>query len=213
MCSTTVVINTSSSEVSLWLQKNGRRWLGWQSSLLEAAEVLLWHTPTKWWWWQSSSRQSPWSTCVDFVSIQTVTHQCIHHSKLEEAAILLYLWCIANQIRSPLYGTCQKKLVLNCELVVILRNYFVKTKSQTHRNCIITKFVNSVITYAHTYSHRSCAHFMNFANVSTWIARTLREHTLLVSLREMFARVSLPFFLTSTGKFACLFGSLKQLSS
>ena len=40
-----------------------------------------------------------------------------------------------------------------CKLVVILRDYFVKTKSQTHRDCIITKFANSVNTYAHTYGH------------------------------------------------------------
>ena len=84
-----------------------------------------------------------------------------------------------------------------CKLVAILCDYFVKTKSQTHRNCIIAKFANSVITYAHTYCHCSCAHFVNLANVSTRIARTLREQTLLASLREVFACVSLPF-LTST---------------
>ena len=80
------------------------------------------------------------------------------------------------------------------ELVAILRDYFVKTKSQTHRDCIIAKFANSVNTYAHMYSHCSCAHFMNFANVSTGIARMLREHTLLASLHEVFTCVSLPFF-------------------
>ena len=39
-----------------------------------------------------------------------------------------------------------------------------------------------------------CAHFANFANVSTRIARTLREHMLLASLHEVFVCVSLPFF-------------------
>ena len=83
-----------------------------------------------------------------------------------------------------------------CELVAILRDYvyFVKTKLQTHHDCIIAQFVNSVNTYAYTYGHRSCAHFLNFTNVSMRIARTLREHTLLASLRKVFACVSLPFF-------------------
>ena len=57
-----------------------------------------------------------------------------------------------------------------CKLVAILRDYFVKTKSQTHRDCIIAKFANSVNTYVYTYGHRSCAYFVNFANVSTRIA-------------------------------------------
>ena len=35
------------------------------------------------------------------------------------------------------YDTCQKK---GCELVAILRDYFVKTKLQTHRDCSIAKF-------------------------------------------------------------------------
>ena len=56
------------------------------------------------------------------------------------------------------------------ELVAILCDYFVKTKSQTHRDSIIANFTNSVNTYAHTYNHRSCAHFVNFANVSMRIA-------------------------------------------
>ena len=43
-----------------------------------------------------------------------------------------------------------------------------------------------------------CEHFVNFTNVSTRIARTLREHTLLASLRKVFTCVLLPFFLTST---------------
>ena len=85
-----------------------------------------------------------------------------------------------------------------CEFVAILRDYFVKTKLQTHRDCIIAKFANSVNAYVHTYSHRSCAYFVNFTNVSTWIARTLHEHTFLASLREVFACVLLPFFLTCT---------------
>ena len=87
--------------------------------------------------------------------------------------------------------TCQKKVA---NWVTILCDYFVKTKSQTHRDCIITKFVNSVNTYAHTYGHRSCVHFVNFANVSMRIARMLCEHTLLASLHEVFACVLLPFF-------------------
>ena len=88
-----------------------------------------------------------------------------------------------------------------CELVAILRDYFVETKLQTHCDCIIAKFANSVNTmHIHTaiWSAVYCAHFVNFANVSTRIARTLREHTLLARLREVFACVSLPFFLTST---------------
>ena len=44
-----------------------------------------------------------------------------------------------------------------CELVAILRDYFVKTKSQTHSDCIIAKFANSVNTYVHTYCHRIVA--------------------------------------------------------
>ena len=62
------------------------------------------------------------------------------------------------------------------------------------RDCIIAKFANSVNTYANTYGHRSCAHFVNFANVSTRIARTFRERMLLASLREVFACALLPFF-------------------
>ena len=93
-----------------------------------------------------------------------------------------------------MYSTCQKK---GCELVAILRDYFVETKSQTHRDCIIAKFANSVNTMRirmAIWSAVYCAHFANFANVSTRIARTLREHTLLAHLREVFACVSLPFF-------------------
>ena len=50
-----------------------------------------------------------------------------------------------------------------CELVATFCDYFVKTKLQTHRDCIIVKFASSVTTYAHTYCHRSCAHFVTFA--------------------------------------------------
>ena len=81
-----------------------------------------------------------------------------------------------------------------CELVAILRNNFVKTKSQTHRDCIIAKFANSVNTYAHTYGHHILCAFRELRDVSTRIARTLHEHTLHVNLREVFAYVSLPFF-------------------
>ena len=41
-----------------------------------------------------------------------------------------------------------------CKLVAILHDYFVKTKSQTHHDCIIAKFANNVNTYAHMYGHR-----------------------------------------------------------
>ena len=80
---------------------------------------------------------------------------------------------------------------------MILRDYFVKTKSQTHCDCIIAKFANSVNTYAHRYGHciyMYCAHFTNLANVSMRIAQTLREHTLLASLREVFTCFATFFF-------------------
>ena len=62
----------------------------------------------------------------------------------------IYYWCTCP-ICEPIIRYLSKK---GCELVAILHDYFVKTKSQTHCDCIIAKFANSVNTYAHTYGHR-----------------------------------------------------------
>ena len=101
------------------------------------------------------------------------------------SAIFWYLW---NLYTCTVLAKKKLRIVRNSSR--LLR----EAKSQTHRDCIIVKFTNSVNTYAHTYDHHSCAHFVNFANVSMQIAQTLHEHTLLMSLREVFACVSLPFF-------------------
>ena len=52
----------------------------------------------------------------------------------------MYLWYLSKK---------------GCELVTILCDYFVKTKSQTHCDSVIVKFANSVNTYAHMYIHKN----------------------------------------------------------
>ena len=61
-------------------------------------------------------------------------------------------------------------------------------------NHIIREWVLLASVKSYVYVRTRCARFVNFAYVSTRIARTLREHTLLASLRKVFACVSPPFF-------------------
>ena len=104
-----------------------------------------------------------------------------------------------------LAATCTvlvKEKVANWDYLRLLREDKITNPSRLYYR-EVRKFANSVNTYAHTYCHRCCAHFVNFTNVSTRIARMLRERTLLTSLREVFVCVSLPFFLISTVSLLC----------
>ena len=115
--------------------------------------------------------------------------------------LLLWYCCLTDCIidtHNKLRYLSKKRLQIGRDSSRLLREDKIANPSRLYYckvcSCIIAKFANSVNTYAHTYGHRSCVHFVNFANVSTRIARTLREHTLLASLREVFVCVSLPFF-------------------